>query len=69
MGVVSDASPLPVTGGLATWQAQTIVRGLTDLELVGMDMVEVAPAYDQAEITALAAASITLDYLCVRASA
>ena len=32
-----------------------------------MDMVEVAPTYDQAEMTSLAAASIVLDYLCLRA--
>ncbi len=32
-----------------------------------MDLVEVAPAYDHADVTALAAASLTLDYLCLRA--
>lgn len=57
----------PVCGGLSTTQAQSIVRGLDGIEFVGMDMVEVAPAYDSAEITALAAASIVLDYLCLLA--
>ena len=57
----------PVTGGLSTYQAQRIVRGLSGIDFVAMDVVEVAPAYDVAEITALAAASIALDYLCLLA--
>ena len=57
----------PVVGGLSTWQAQSIVRGLGGIDFVGMDVVEVAPAYDVAENTALAAASIALDYLCLLA--
>ena len=57
----------PVCGGLSTAQAQAILRGLQGIDFVGMDMVEVAPAYDSAEITALAAATLVLDYLCLRA--
>jgi agmatinase len=57
----------PVVGGLSTFQAQSIIRGLSDINLVGMDLVEVAPVYDHAEITSLAAASLALDYLCLRA--
>lgn len=57
----------PVCGGLNTHQAQTIMRGLGNVDFVGMDMVEVAPIYDQAEVTALAAATLVLDYLCMRA--
>jgi len=45
----------PEVGGLATWQAQAVLRGA---HFVGMDVVEVAPAYDHAEITALAAATV-----------
>ncbi|MBX2826429.1 MAG: agmatinase [Gammaproteobacteria bacterium] len=56
----------PVCGGLSTWQAQTLIRGLEELNIVGMDLVEVAPAYDHAEITALAAASLLLDFICLR---
>ncbi|KAG1702943.1 Agmatinase [Nymphon striatum] len=56
----------PVCGGLSTWQAQTIVRGLIDVDIVGMDLVEVSPPYDHAEITALAAASLLLDFVCLR---
>jgi agmatinase len=58
----------PVVGGLSTFQAQSIIRGLGDIDLVAMDVVEVAPAYDHAEMTSLAAASIALDYLCLRAA-
>jgi agmatinase len=55
----------PVPGGLSTAQALQIVRGLESVNLVGIDIVEVAPAYDQSEITALAAAHIAADLLCV----
>jgi len=57
----------PVVGGLSTFQAQSIIRGLGDVNLIAMDVVEVAPAFDHAEMTSLAAASLALDYLCLRA--
>ena len=57
----------PVAGGLASWQALELVRGLAPLNLVGMDMVEVSPPFDHAEITALAAAHLAHDWLCVLA--
>lgn len=57
----------PVAGGLTTAQLFAILRGLGPLNIVGMDVVEVAPAYDQAEITAIAAATIAYDQLCLRA--
>jgi agmatinase len=55
----------PEIGGLATWQAQAILRGLRGIRFVGMDVVEVAPAYDTAEITALAAATMVWEYLAL----
>lgn len=55
----------PVPGGLTTAQALQIVRSMGDVNLVGMDVVEVAPSYDQSEITAIAAAHIACDLLCV----
>ncbi len=55
----------PVPGGLASWQALELMRGLADLDLVGMDVVEVSPPYDHAEITALAAAHVAHDWLCL----
>ncbi len=53
----------PVAGGLSSAQALSIVRGLGELNIIGMDVVEVAPAYDHAEITAIAAATIAHDVL------
>lgn len=55
----------PEIGGLATWQAQAIIRRLGGLQFIGMDLVEVCPAYDVAEITALAGATIAWEYLCL----
>jgi agmatinase len=55
----------PEIGGLASWQAQAILRRLGGLRFVGMDVVEVAPAYDVAEITALAGATMAWEYLCL----
>ena len=55
-------------GGLASWQALELVRGLAGLRLVGMDIVEVSPPFDHAEITALAAATLAHDWLCVLAA-
>lgn len=59
----------PEIGGLASWQAQSILRRLTGLRFIGMDVVEVSPAYDVAEITALAAATIVFEYLALTAAA
>ena len=58
----------PVCGGLSTWQAQKIIRGLAAIDFVSMDLVEVAPAYDVGDVTSLAAASLLLDYFCLIAS-
>jgi agmatinase len=55
----------PEIGGLASWQAQAILRRLGDVAFAGMDVVEVAPAYDVAEITALAAATVVWEYLAL----
>jgi agmatinase len=53
----------PVCGGLSSYQAMAILRGLAGINLVGMDIVEVAPAYDVGEITALAAAHLAMEML------
>ena len=55
----------PEIGGLASWQVQAIMRQLRGLQFIGMDLVEVCPAYDVAEITALAGATIAWEYLCL----
>ena len=57
----------PEVGGLATWQVRTILRNLQSINWVGMDIVEVSPPYDHAEITALAAATIVWEYLALLA--
>ena len=51
----------PEPGGLSTNQVLTVLEELTDLPFVGMDCVEVAPAYDHAELTSAAAATLRLD--------
>lgn len=58
----------PVCGGLSTHQALEIVRGLEGINIVGMDVMEVAPAYDVGEITALAGASLAAELLCLYAA-
>ncbi len=57
----------PVCGGLTTFQALEAIRNLQGINLVGMDLVEVAPAYDVGEITALAGASLAYEFLCLYA--
>ena len=56
----------PEVGGLFTWQVMAILKRLGGLDFKGMDVVEVAPAYDIAEITALAAASVVWQYLSLQ---
>ncbi len=58
----------PVVGGLTTDKALQIIRGLSSLNIIAMDVMEVAPAYDHAEITSLAGASIALEMLYTIAS-
>lgn len=58
----------PVPGGLSSAQALDILRRLVPAKLVGLDVVEVAPAYDHADITALSAAQIATELLCVLAA-
>ena len=57
----------PVCGGLSSFQALEIIRGLAGINLVGMDIMEVAPAYDVGEITALAGAMLAAEFLCLYA--
>ena len=58
----------PVCGGLSTHQALEIFRGLAGINLVGMDVMEVAPIYDVGEITSLAGASLAAEMLCLYAA-
>lgn len=51
----------PEAGGLTSRELLEILRGLRDLNLIGGDVVELAPAYDHAEITAIAASHVAYD--------
>jgi guanidinobutyrase len=55
----------PEVGGLTIWQGLEIVRGCRGLDLVGCDLVEVAPAYDTTGNTSLVAANLLYEMLCV----
>ena len=57
----------PEAGGLSSRELLSVLRGLTGLNLVGGDVVEVSPPYDHAEITALAAATVVYDLLTLLA--
>ena len=54
----------PEPGGLSSSQLLTLVEELSALDFIGMDCVEVAPAYDHAELTSHAAATLVWTYLC-----
>ena len=56
----------PEPGGMTTNQVLSVLEELADLPFVGMDCVEVAPAYDHAELTSNAAANFVWTYLCGR---
>ena len=55
----------PEAGGWSSREAIAVLRGLGGIRLVGGDVVEVAPAYDHAEITAIAAANLVYEMLCL----
>jgi agmatinase len=57
----------PEIGGFTSREAQEFVRGLAGLEIVGCDVVEVYPAYDHAQITALLAANVAHELLSLLA--
>lgn len=57
----------PVAGGPSSAKMLSVLRQLGALDLVGADIVEVAPAYDHADITAIAGASIAMYMLGLRA--
>lgn len=58
----------PEVGGFTTSEAQYLIRKLVGLNFVGFDVVEVLPALDATEITALSAATIVFEFLALLAS-
>lgn len=55
----------PEIGGLTTPQAMELIRGLRGLNVVGCDLVEVSPPYDTSGNTALTAANILFELMCI----
>jgi len=63
--VYAPGTGTPEIGGITTLEAQQLLRGLRGLNLVGGDVVEVAPPYDPSGNTALVGASLMFDILCL----
>jgi agmatinase len=57
----------PEAGGLTSRELLALLRGLDPVSIVGGDVVEVSPAYDHAEITAIAAAHVLYDLVTLMA--
>jgi agmatinase/guanidinopropionase len=55
----------PEPGGFSSYQMLQLMRGLKGLNLVGMDLVEVSPPYDHADVTAILAANLVFEFLCL----
>jgi agmatinase len=53
----------PEAGGLTSRELLAILRGFSELDLVGADVVEVAPAYDHAEVTGIAASHVIYEII------
>jgi agmatinase len=58
----------PEAGGLQSRELLALLRNLNGLNIVGADVVEVAPAYDHAEITTVAAATVVYDLVALMAN-
>mgnify|MGYP002526105558 FL=1 len=67
--VYAPGTGTPEVGGFSTHEAQRMVRGLQGLEIIGGDVVEVAPPFDQSGNTALVGATFMYEILCVVADA
>ena len=67
--VYAPGTGTPEVGGLTTIEAQALLRGLRGLNLIGADVVEVAPPYDPSGNTALVGATIMYEILCLLAEA
>lgn len=67
--VYAPGTGTPEVGGLTTLEAQLMIRGLQGLNLIGGDLVEVAPPFDPTGNTALVGATLMFEILCVVADA
>jgi agmatinase len=62
---VAPGTGTPVWGGLLSWQAAAILRGLAGINMVGGDVVEVSPPYDTTGATAIAGAHVAHELICL----
>src|SRR5262249_43773621 len=53
----APGTAFPLPGGMSSWELQQLLRALVGAELVGFDVVEIAPSYDPSGITAISAVS------------
>ncbi|HEY7029838.1 MAG TPA: agmatinase [Thermomicrobiales bacterium] len=67
--VYAPGTAVPEPGGLSMRDAQMILRALTGLDIVGGDVVEVSPPLDPTGITAIHAANLMFEILCLVATA
>jgi guanidinopropionase len=65
--VYAPGTGTPEIGGFTTYEAQRMVRGLRGLDIVGADVVEVAPPFDPSGATALVGATMMWELLCLLA--
>ncbi len=65
--VYAPGTGTPEIGGFSTHEAQRMIRGLAGLDIVGADVVEVSPPYDQTGMTALVGATMMYEILCLMA--
>ncbi len=61
----APATGTPEAGGMTSRELLGVIRGMREVNLVGADVVEVAPAYDHAEITAVAAANLAYELVSI----
>ncbi|MGB1696443.1 MAG: arginase family protein, partial [Paracoccaceae bacterium] len=59
----------PVWGGLSSAQAAALLRGLSGINMVGGDVVEVSPPFDPTGATAIAGAHVAVELTCLWAAA
>jgi guanidinopropionase len=60
-------TPVPEIGGITPRDMQVIIRALSDVDLIGADISEVAPCYDPTNITSVTAANLMFEIACIMA--
>lgn len=63
--VYAPGTGTPEVGGFTTFEAQRMIRSLSDLDIIGADVVEVSPPFDPSGVTALTGATLMFELLCV----